>query len=117
MQIEGKKVLVVGIARSGVAAARVLVSRGAVVTANDMKLESDLAAEVDELRRLGVMLSLGGHPEALFLNADLIVVSDLRAFGRLGLLGGCSRHQRGKQHPDGDEDGGPAVIDTHICGE
>ncbi|HET9529918.1 MAG TPA: UDP-N-acetylmuramoyl-L-alanine--D-glutamate ligase [Blastocatellia bacterium] len=75
MQIEGKKVLVVGIARSGVAAARVLVSRGAMVTANDMKLESDMAAEVDELRRLGVMLSLGGHPEALFLNADLIVVS------------------------------------------
>ena len=75
MIIEGKKVLVVGMARSGMAAARLLASRGAMVIANDMKPESEMRNAADELRKLGVMLSLGGHPESLFGNADLIVLS------------------------------------------
>lgn len=75
MDLEGKKVLVVGIARSGVAAARLLASRGAMVTANDIKPESELGDAAGELRKLGVTLSLGAHPESLFANADLIVLS------------------------------------------
>lgn len=75
MIVEGKKVLVVGVARSGVAAARLLASRGAIVIANDIKPEAQLAREAEELRKLGVMLSLGGHPESLFVNAELIVLS------------------------------------------
>jgi UDP-N-acetylmuramoylalanine--D-glutamate ligase len=75
MDLEGKKALVVGIARSGVAAARLLASRGAMVIANDIKPESELGDAADELRKLGVMLSLGAHPESLFVNADLIVLS------------------------------------------
>ena len=72
MEFEGKKVLVVGIARSGVAAARLLASRGAMVIANDIKTESDIRDAAEELRKLDVMLSLGAHPESLFVNADLI---------------------------------------------
>jgi UDP-N-acetylmuramoylalanine--D-glutamate ligase len=75
MDLEGKKVLVVGIARSGIAAARLLTSRGAMVIANDLKPEAELGGAVDELRKLGVMLSLGGHPQSLFANADVIVLS------------------------------------------
>ena len=75
MDLLGKKVLVVGIARSGIAAARLLASRGAMVIANDAKPESELRDAVKELRELGVMLSLGGHPESLFENADLVVLS------------------------------------------
>jgi len=75
MEVRGKKVLVVGVARSGVAAARLLASRGALVIANDLKPEAELRAEAEELRGLGVMTSLGGHPESLFANAGLIVVS------------------------------------------
>jgi UDP-N-acetylmuramoylalanine--D-glutamate ligase len=75
MDVEGKKVLVVGIARSGLAAARLLASRGAMVIANDAKPESELRDAATELRELGVMLSLGGHPESLFENADLVVLS------------------------------------------
>ena len=75
VELHGKKVLVVGIARSGVAAARLLAARGAVVIANDLKNESELGGVVDELRKLGIMVSLGGHPESLFSNADLIVLS------------------------------------------
>ena len=97
MKLAGKKVLVVGIARSGIAAARLLVSQGAVVIANDIKTESELAkisdsglavsnsglavgnsglaSAVEELQKLGVVLSLGGHSESLFRDADLIVLS------------------------------------------
>jgi UDP-N-acetylmuramoylalanine--D-glutamate ligase len=75
MNLEGKRVLVVGIARSGVAAARLLASRGAIVTANDRKGEGELGASAQELRRLGVNLGVGGHPERLFVETDLIVLS------------------------------------------
>lgn len=75
MDVRGKKVLVVGVARSGIAAARLLVSEGAMVIANDVKPEAQLAREAAELRGLGVMLSLGGHPDSLFENAELIVLS------------------------------------------
>jgi UDP-N-acetylmuramoylalanine--D-glutamate ligase len=82
MNVAGKKILVVGIARSGIAAARLLASRGAVVTANDykkeaelVKLESRLASDVAELRKAGVHFVFGSHPEEIFLHADLIVLS------------------------------------------
>jgi len=75
MEVAGKNILVVGIARSGVAAARLLAGRGASVTANDVKDESQLAREAEELRARGVKLALGGHPEELFAGADLIVLS------------------------------------------
>jgi UDP-N-acetylmuramoylalanine--D-glutamate ligase len=82
MNITGKKILVVGIARSGVAAARLLASRGAEVTANDnkaeaelVKPESSLASDVEELRQAGVRFVFGLHPEEIFLQADLIVLS------------------------------------------
>lgn len=82
MEVAGKTILVVGVARSGVAAARLLAARGAQVVANDIKAEADmltpesqLAAEVEELRRRGVQFVFGSHPEELFLSADLIVLS------------------------------------------
>ncbi|MEK6410019.1 MAG: UDP-N-acetylmuramoyl-L-alanine--D-glutamate ligase [Acidobacteriota bacterium] len=75
MDLKGKKVLVVGIARSGIAVARLLASRGAMVIGNDIKPASELREAADELRKLGVTLSLGSHPESLFVNADLIVLS------------------------------------------
>jgi UDP-N-acetylmuramoylalanine--D-glutamate ligase len=75
MDVRGRKILVVGVARSGAAVARRLAARGAAVTANDVKDESQLAHEADELRRLGVKLALGGHTDELFIHADLIVLS------------------------------------------
>jgi UDP-N-acetylmuramoylalanine--D-glutamate ligase len=82
MDVAGKKIIVVGIARSGIAAARLLVSRGASVTANDYKAEAELmksgaefAGEIQELREAGVGFVFGSHPEEIFLRADLIVLS------------------------------------------
>ena len=75
VDVQGKKIIVVGIARSGVAVARLLAARGARVTANDIKSEAELAREADELRALGVALVFGEHPTDRFESADLIVLS------------------------------------------
>jgi len=70
--VSGRKVVVVGAARSGVAAAELLVRRGATVTLTDMR---DTIAEDAQLREAGVELELGGHRPQTLLGADLIVLS------------------------------------------
>ncbi|HYT65064.1 MAG TPA: UDP-N-acetylmuramoyl-L-alanine--D-glutamate ligase [Vicinamibacterales bacterium] len=70
--VAGKKVVVVGAARSGVAAAELLVRRGADVTLTDMR---DSIQEDAQLRSAGVQLELGGHHAETLLGADLIVLS------------------------------------------
>ncbi len=73
--LQGRRVLVVGLARSGVAAAKLLVREGAVVTVNDGKPADALAPMVAELQPLGVRFVLGGHDEGLFASMEVIVVS------------------------------------------
>jgi UDP-N-acetylmuramoylalanine--D-glutamate ligase len=70
--VSGKRVVVVGAARSGVAAAKLLVRRGASVVLTDVKDRID--AE-QELRASAVELQLGGHELDTLRNADLIVLS------------------------------------------
>src|SRR5262245_35040649 len=74
MEFDGKNILVVGLARSGEAAAEFLLSRGARVVINDTKPESDLK-DVDGLRAKGIEVVAGSHPPELFEKSDLIVVS------------------------------------------
>jgi UDP-N-acetylmuramoylalanine--D-glutamate ligase len=74
MQVDEKNILVVGLARSGAAAAKFLLSRGARVVVNDAKPESELNG-VDDLRAKGVEVVAGAHPPELFEKSDLIVVS------------------------------------------
>jgi UDP-N-acetylmuramoylalanine--D-glutamate ligase len=68
-------VVVVGLARSGIAAAEFLARRGATVVATDKKLESDLGQEVRRLREMGVRLELGAHRRETFVGASMVVVS------------------------------------------
>lgn len=70
--VNGRTLLVVGAARSGRAAAELLVSRGARVTLSDRAAD---IPDADRLRRAGVTLDLGGHDASLFTAADLIVTS------------------------------------------
>jgi len=70
--VRGKRVTVVGAARSGVAAAELLVRRGASVTLTDVREHLD---EEERLRQAGVELELGGHNPTTLLRADLIVTS------------------------------------------
>ena len=74
LRLAGQRVLVVGLARSGVAAARVAHARGAQVTVTDRRAATELGPAVDELSA-SVELALGGHDLADFTRADLIVVS------------------------------------------
>ncbi|HYL47685.1 MAG TPA: UDP-N-acetylmuramoyl-L-alanine--D-glutamate ligase [Candidatus Limnocylindrales bacterium] len=73
--LQGKRVLVVGLARTGVAAALFSARYGATVTAPDEKPEAQLAETAARLRDAGVKLELGAHNPASFLEQDLIVVS------------------------------------------
>lgn len=75
MELEGKSAVVVGMARSGVAAAEFLLRRGARVLATDRKPAAELPPEVNGLKEKGAKLALGGHNPATFTGADLVVVS------------------------------------------
>ena len=70
--VSGLQVLVVGAARSGIAAAHLLTRRGAAVTLTDRKPQ---LAEAAELQAAGIRLELGGHTMASFEAANLVVMS------------------------------------------
>ena len=73
--LEGKKVTVVGLARSGVAAARLCLREGARVTVTDARPAAALEPALAGLAEAGVRRALGGHDERDFTGADLVVVS------------------------------------------
>jgi UDP-N-acetylmuramoylalanine--D-glutamate ligase len=71
-EVEGKRVTVVGAARSGLAAATLLASRGARVTLSETRAD---VPETASLAAAGVTLELGGHNTETFASADLLVLS------------------------------------------
>src|ERR1700739_1354697 len=75
MELNNKRVLVVGLGKSGVASALFLKSRGARVTVSDSKPEAELRNEILLLLDHGVTVETGGHGERTFRGQDLIVVS------------------------------------------
>lgn len=75
LDLNKKRVLVVGLGRSGVASALFLKSRGARVTVSDAKSEDQLPDEIPALLDQGIAVETGGHGERTFQNQDLIVVS------------------------------------------
>jgi UDP-N-acetylmuramoylalanine--D-glutamate ligase len=72
--LTGRRVLVVGLGRSGIAAARLCSTRGALVTVNDGRDTAQLRSEL-ALLPATVRQELGGHPAALFAAQDMIVLS------------------------------------------
>src|SRR5512138_652283 len=74
LHLAGQRVLVVGLARSGVAAARLALARGAKVTVTDRRAATELGGAVRDLGT-SVAFALGGHDPADFTGADLVVVS------------------------------------------
>src|SRR6266404_2589809 len=75
VELRNKRVLVVGLARTGVAAALFCASHGAAVTATDSRSEAEIGEEIAKLRAENVKLELGGHQEQTFLQQDLIIPS------------------------------------------
>src|ERR1700760_2214538 len=75
MDLKGKKVLVVGLGKSGLAAALFLRRRGAQVTVSDVRSAEELAKEIPALIEEGINVEAGGHGLLTFRRQDLIVVS------------------------------------------
>src|ERR1017187_7702979 len=75
MELANKKVLVVGLGKSGVASALFLKSKGALVTVSDAKPQQQLGSELSLLLDHGIAIETGGHGERTFRGQDLIVVS------------------------------------------
>jgi UDP-N-acetylmuramoylalanine--D-glutamate ligase len=72
---QGKKVVIVGAARQGIALARYLSRHGARVLLNDRRPNAELQAEQQELDGLPVEWACGGHPVNLLNDADLLCIS------------------------------------------
>ncbi|MFC5864074.1 UDP-N-acetylmuramoyl-L-alanine--D-glutamate ligase [Acidicapsa dinghuensis] len=109
MELKGKKVLVVGLGKSGLSAALFLRRQGAQVTVSDMRSAAALAKEIPALLEHGIMVESGGHGLLTFRRQDLIVVSpgvpldtpeivQVKAFGLpvIGELELASQYLRGK---------------------
>jgi UDP-N-acetylmuramoylalanine--D-glutamate ligase len=109
MELKNKRVLVVGLGKSGKSAALFLRDRGAQVTVSDSRSAEALAGEIPALLDAGVMVETGGHGLLTFRRQDLIVVSpgvpydtpelkQVRAFGLpiIGELELASRFLQGQ---------------------
>ncbi|MGD0887642.1 MAG: UDP-N-acetylmuramoyl-L-alanine--D-glutamate ligase [Acidobacteriaceae bacterium] len=97
MELKNKRVLVVGLGKSGKSAALFLRDHGAQVTVSDTRSAESLAGEIPALLDAGIMVETGGHGLLTFRRQDLIVVSpgvpydtpelkQVRAFGSAGPL-------------------------------
>ena len=75
MELKGKKVLVVGLGKSGLAAALFLRHQGAQVTVSDVRSAEALAKDIPALLEEGLNVEAGGHGLLTFRRQDLIVVS------------------------------------------
>src|ERR1017187_9900378 len=109
MELKNKRVLVVGLGKSGMAAALFLRDQGARVTVSDARSMATLEKEIPGLLDAGIMVEAGGHGLLTFRRQDLIVVSpggpydtrelkQVRAFGLpiIGELELASRYLQGK---------------------
>ena len=75
MKLQGKRVLVVGMARTGIGVVRFLAEQRARVMGTDIRSADELGEYWSTIRRLNVRTDLGEHRIETFLSADLIVVS------------------------------------------
>ena len=75
MDLNNKRILVVGMARSGIAAAELLHRHGAVAVLSDRKKEDAFGTELDVLRQIGCEFRLGEDPVALLEECDGLVIS------------------------------------------
>ena len=109
MDLKNKRVLVVGLGKSGLSAAMFLRAQGARVTVSDTRSATALEKEIPALLDAGIMVESGGHGLLTFRRQDLIVISpgvpmdtpevkQVRAFGLpvIGELELASRYLKGK---------------------
>lgn len=74
-EISGKRILIVGLAKTGVSLAKFLTKNGAQVTISDHKSKAELAGSLEAVEGMNVQLELGGHTPKTFLQQDMIILS------------------------------------------
>ena len=127
MEFKGKKVLVVGLGKSGLAAALFLRRRGAQVTVSDIRSAEVLGKDIPALLEEGIAVEAGGHGLLTFRRQDLIVVSpgvpldtpelvQVKAFGLpiIGELELASQYLKGKSLAITGSNG--KTTTTALCG-
>ncbi len=128
MELKGKKILVVGLGKSGLAAALFLRRRGAQVTVSDVRSAAALAKEIPALLEEGIAVEAGGHGLLTFRRQDLIVVSpgvplntseivQVKSFGLpvIGEVELAARYLKGKVLAITGSNG--KTTTTSLCGE
>ena len=75
MELEGKRIMVVGLGRTGVSLIKFLSARGAKVTVSDHKSPAELANYLDEIDHLEISYDLGTHTPRTFIEQDMILLS------------------------------------------
>ena len=75
MELKGKNVIIAGLGTTGKSLVPFLTARGARVTVSDLRRKEAFGAELVALEPYNVRWDLGGHTEALFTAADLVIVS------------------------------------------
>src|ERR1700751_4038879 len=75
IELNGKRVLVIGLARTGVATALFGAARGAVVTATDLRSADELGEAAEKLRDANVRLQFGGYAPNILQGQELVVPS------------------------------------------
>ena len=75
IDLKDKKVLVVGLAKTGLATAKFLKTKGSIVSTTEMGSREEMKGAVQELEGMDITMEWGGHCKETFLRQDLIVVS------------------------------------------
>ncbi len=73
--LKDKKILVVGLGKTGVSLCHFLTENGAQVTVTDHKSKPELSSQLEMLEGLPIHFELGGHSPKIFLNQDLVILS------------------------------------------
>lgn len=74
-QLKDKKILIVGLGKTGVSLAHFLTRHGAQVTVTDHKSKPELSNQLELLGDLPIKYELGGHSPKVFLQQDLVILS------------------------------------------
>lgn len=74
-ELKDKKILIVGLARTGVALARFLAKHNAIITVSDHKSKAELSNYLEQMEDIKVTYELGGHTPKVFLQQNLIILS------------------------------------------
>ncbi|HVY54617.1 MAG TPA: UDP-N-acetylmuramoyl-L-alanine--D-glutamate ligase [Thermodesulfobacteriota bacterium] len=81
MELRDRKVLVVGVGKTGMETVKFLLAKGADVSVSDSSPSGEIARQVKTLEDWGVRYETGGHSSAMFLSSGTIVLSPGVPFG------------------------------------